>query len=115
MNKYNIAIIGLGYVGLPLAIEFGKVFNTIGFDINKKRIKELIAGKDSTKEISKKELLNTKYLQFSNNTINIRKANIYIICVPTPIYKNKKPNLKHLFDATKLVARLLKKNDLIIY
>ncbi|MDC0056693.1 nucleotide sugar dehydrogenase [Alphaproteobacteria bacterium] len=115
MNKSNIAIIGLGYVGLPLAIEFGKIFNTIGFDINKRRIKELIAGKDSTKEISKKELLNTKYLQFSNQTINIRKANIYIICVPTPIYKNKKPNLKYLFDATKLVAKLLKKNDLIIY
>tara|TARA_B100001964_G_C14181652_1_gene576571 strand:+ start:3 stop:1265 length:1263 start_codon:yes stop_codon:yes gene_type:complete len=115
MTKNKIVIIGLGYVGLPLAVEFGKIFNTIGFDINKRRIKELIAGNDTTKEISKVDLLSSKYLNFTNHSINIRKSNIYIICVPTPITKNKNPNLKYLFNATKLVARLLKKNDLIIY
>jgi UDP-N-acetyl-D-galactosamine dehydrogenase len=115
MLNNKIAIIGLGYVGLPLALAFGKKFRTIGFDINKDRINELINKKDSNL-LSKKELFNkSKKLVFSSNSEHLKNSNIFIITVPTPVTKNKKPDLSYLYSASKIVAENLKKNDLIIY
>lgn len=113
--KNKIAIFGLGYVGLPLAIEFGKKFDTIGYDINSKRIKDLNNGYDSTKEFSKKYIRSSKYLKITNQLNKLNERSIYIITVPTPIYKNKKPDFRNLIDATKAVSKILKKNSIIIY
>ena len=116
MNKvYKIGIIGLGYVGLPLAVEFGKKYKTIGFDINKRRISELQKKNDRTLEVTKSEMSKSKLLQFTNQSKDLIKCNTYIITVPTPIYNNKNPNLFYIKKATLLVASLLKKNDLVIY
>ena len=114
-NKLKLAIVGLGYVGLPLAIEFGKKRNTIGFDINKKRIKELKSGLDKTLEINKKDIIKSKKLLFTYSKKDLVRANCYIVSVPTPIYHNKKPNLSHLFKASKIVGQVLKKGDVVIY
>ena len=113
-NK-KLAIIGLGYVGLPLAIEFGKVFKTIGFDLNKSRIEELLNGNDATLEVESFELKEKTKLSFSNNIEDIKDCNFYIITVPTPIDKNKKPDLNPLIRASRDIGRLLKKNDIVIY
>ncbi len=113
--QFNIGVIGLGYVGLPLAIEFGKMFHTIGYDISKNRIKDLKAKKDSTNQINNKEFKKSKYLKFTNFSIKIKDCNIYIITVPTPIFKNKLPDLSHIKKASKLVGKILKKNDIVIY
>ena len=117
MNFKNIRIyiIGLGYVGLPLAVEFGKKFPTLGFDINKKRIFELKRKIDKTKEVAKSNLSRAKNLKFTNKIDDIKKSNVFIVTVPTPIDKNKKPNLSYLLLATKIVAKNLKKNDIVIY
>ncbi len=115
MKNIKIAIIGLGYVGLPLAIEFGKVYKTIGFDINEFRIKELLAGKDSTLEVTSKELQESKKLTYTNDPNDIQSCNIYIITVPTPIDKFKKPDLFPLESASKTVGNFLKKDDIVIY
>ena len=117
MNSKNmkISIIGLGYVGLPLAISFAKKFDVIGFDTNKNRINKLKKGIDETLEISKKKLSQTKNLKFTNDINELKIANCYIITVPTPIDKFKKPDLKYLISASKLVGVCLKKNDLVIY
>lgn len=111
----KIAIIGLGYVGLPLAVEFGKVFETIGFDINKSRIEELFGGKDSTLEVTSHELQEATKLSYTTDTKDIQNCNIFIVTVPTPIDEHKKPDLKPLVNASKTVGRLLKKDDLVIY
>ena len=111
----KISIIGLGYVGLPLAISFAKKFDVIGFDTNKNRINKLKKGIDETLEISKKKLSQTKNLKFTNDINELKIANCYIITVPTPIDKFKKPDLKYLISASKLVGVCLKKNDLVIY
>ncbi|TAE01696.1 MAG: nucleotide sugar dehydrogenase, partial [Bacteroidetes bacterium] len=113
MNK--IAVIGLGYVGLPLAVEFGKKYEVIGFDIKEKRIKELSQGIDLTLEVSESELKNIKNLRFSSDIEDLRKANIFIITVPTPIDQYKKPDLFPLISASTLVGKVLKKNDIVIY
>lgn len=110
-----IAIIGLGYVGLPLAVAFGKKNQTIGFDIDQARIKQLKKGKDNTKELSSKEIARAKKLQFTHNKKALSNANVFIITVPTPIDKNKKPNLKFLLLASKMVGENLKKGDVVIY
>jgi len=115
MSDSRIAIIGLGYVGLPLAIEFGKLFETVGFDIKQSRIEELLAGKDSTLEVTSEELENTALLSFTSNEEDIKNSNIYIITVPTPIDAFKKPDLAPLIAASKTVGGLLKNNDLVIY
>ena len=115
MSDSRIAIIGLGYVGLPLAIEFGKLFETIGFDVKQSRIEELLAGKDSTLEVTSEELENTALLSFTSNEEDIKNSNIYIITVPTPIDAFKKPDLAPLIAASKTVGGLLKNNDLVIY
>ena len=115
MKEERIAIIGLGYVGLPLAIEFGKVFQTIGFDTNKERIDELLLGKDSTREVTKEELKESAMLSYTTNIDDLKDSNIYIITVPTPIDKLDNPNLGPLKNASITVGRFLKKNDLVIY
>ena len=115
MKNIKIAIIGLGYVGLPLAIEFGKVYKTIGFDIKEDRIKELLAGKDSTLEVTSEELQESKMLTFTKDLNDIQSCNIYIITVPTPIDKFKKPDLFPLESASETVANVLKKDDIVIY
>ena len=115
MINNKIAIIGLGYVGLPLALAFGEKFNTIGFDINKNRIRELQNKNDSNLLSNKKSFYRSKKLKFSSNTHDLRNANIFIITVPTPVNKNKTPDLRYLRSASKTVANNLKKNDLVIY
>lgn len=112
---YKIAIIGQGYVGLPLAIEFGKKYETIGFDINSKRIDELLDGEDKTKEASKEQIQSSFKLSFSSNIESIKHCNVYIITVPTPIDAFKNPNLKPLENASKMIGELLKKGDIVIY
>jgi UDP-N-acetyl-D-galactosamine dehydrogenase len=115
MMDNKIAIIGLGYVGLPLAIEFGKVFETIGFDINESRIKELLTGKDSTLETTPLELEEAQLLSFTGDPEEILDSNIFIITVPTPIDEYKKPDLRPLENASKTIAKFLKKDDIVIY
>ena len=114
-KNLKIGVIGLGYVGLPLAVEFGKKFKTIGFDINKSRIKNLNFGVDHTKEISNLELSSSRFLTITDNLKEIARCNFYIVTVPTPIYENKKPNLSLLEKASTIIGKLLKKGDYVIY
>ena len=126
-SKHKIAIIGLGYVGLPLAVEFAKKYAVVGFDINIKRVEELSICKDQTLEVAsedlKKVLFTTKDsvadyeigLLTSSNLKDISSANIFIVTVPTPIDVHKKPNLKPLISASKMIGEVLKKGDLVIY
>ena len=109
----HLAIIGMGYVGLPLAIEFSKKKKVIGFDINNNRIKELSLNIDKTNEVSSKQISNSKIL-FTNDLKNLKNCNIFIITVPTPVKSNNIPDLKPLLTATKLISKVIK-NDLIIY
>ena len=109
----KIAIVGLGYVGLPLAIEFGKYFETIGFDINEFRIQELLAGHDSTLEVETHELQEAKKLIYTKDTKDIQNCNIFIVTVPTPIDEHKKPDLTPLIKASISVGKVLKKDDII--
>ena len=111
----KIAIVGLGYVGLPLAIEFGKVFETIGFDISKPRIEELSSGNDSTLEVESHELQEAGKLSYTFNAEDIQSCNIFIVTVPTPIDENKKPDLAPLLSASSTVGKLLKNDDIVIY
>ena len=118
MKKIKIGVIGLGYVGLPLAIEFGKKYQTIGFDINQTRVSELLRGIDSTLEIEKEQLIST----LKNNLFvitceeeKLKSCNFYIITVPTPTDKNNRPVLTPLMKASKTVAKFLKKNDIVVY
>jgi UDP-N-acetyl-D-galactosamine dehydrogenase len=115
MLRNKIAIIGLGYVGLPLALAFGEKFSTIGFDINKKRIKELQNNNDSNLLSKKQSFYKSKKLKFSLNKKDLKNINIFIITVPTPVKNNKEPDLSYLYSASKTVANCLKKNDLVIY
>lgn len=111
----QIAVVGLGYVGLPLAIEFGKKRDVVGFDINSHRISELRNGLDRTNEASKEDLQNANKLTFSDNLEDLRDSQIYIITVPTPINDYKQPDLKPLLGATRMIGGLLKKGDIVIY
>ena len=114
-SNLSIAIIGLGYVGLPLAVEFGKKFSVIGFDINNQRINSLNQGYDETLEISKSELKSAKSLSFTSDKDLLAKSNIYIVTVPTPIDKFKRPNLGPLIKASNMIGEFLSKGDLVIY
>ena len=114
-SNTKIAIVGLGYVGLPLAVEFGKIFETVGFDINNSRISELLGGSDSTLELEPQELQEAKKLTYTSDTKDIQSCNIFIITVPTPIDKHKKPMLTPLVQASETVGKLLKKDDIVIY
>ena len=111
--KEKIAIIGQGYVGLPLAIEFGKKYPTIGFDINKGRIDELKKGIDHTNEASPEQLKSANQLTFSANINDIKECNIYIVTVPTPIDEFKTPDLNPLRGASKMLGEILKKGDIV--
>ncbi len=113
--KKKIAVIGLGYVGLPLAIALGKKYDVLGYNLNKKRILDLKKKKDSNLEISKKDFVKSKFIKFSNLQTDLKKYEVFIIAVPTPITKNKKPDLGLLINATKIVAKNLKKNSIVIY
>ena len=107
----QLAIIGLGYVGLPLALEFAKKRKVIGFDINKNRIEQLSSGKDKNLEFSKEELQDSKQLNFTNSVDDIKSANCYIVTVPTPIDEFKKPDLRPLFKASEIIGKIIKKED----
>ena len=111
----KIGIIGLGYVGLPLAVEFGKVADVIGFDINRQRIEELSGGYDRTLEVSKEELESSRGLRFSDNQEELLHVNIFIITVPTPVDEAKAPDLRPLQSASRTVGAALKKGDIVIY
>ncbi len=114
-HKYRIGIIGLGYVGLPLAVEFGKKFQTIGFDINQQRIDELRKGVDRTLEVNNKELLEAGLLTFSAQTEDLAGCNFFIVTVPTPVDRFNHPDLTPLKKASETVGRVLKKNDIVVY
>ncbi len=111
----KIAVIGLGYVGLPLAVEFSKKFKTLGFDINHKRISELAGGRDSTLEVTEAELADTTKLRFSHDIYDLKNCNVYIVTVPTPIDDHKQPDLTHLIKVSQMLGKVLVKNDIIIY
>ena len=111
----KIGIIGLGYVGLPLAVEFGKKRPVMGFDISQRRVEELKAGNDSTREVSREELLAAKHLSFTTDIGDISDGNCYIVTVPTPIDEYNRPNLKPLIRASETVGKVLKKGDIVIY
>ena len=115
MKNKKIAIIGLGYVGLPLAVEFGKKREVIGFDINKDRIVELKKNNDSTLEITQQEFKDSIHLSFTTNLNDLKNCNIFIVTVPTPIDKYKKPDLNPLEKATEAIGSILKKGDVVIY
>ena len=115
MNNKKIAVVGLGYVGLPLAVEFSKKRDVIGFDINKDRINELKKGIDVTGELSKKELNQDLFITYTDNLNILKNCNIFIITVPTPIDKNKKPDLNLLKKSSNSIGKIIKKDDIIIY
>ncbi len=115
LDKSVICIIGLGYVGLPLAIEFGKFFDVVGYDKSLKRISKLKQNIDITGEVSKKELIISDKILFTNKIKDVKKCNTYILAIPTPISKNNTPDLNALLNSTKQIARVLKENDTIIY
>jgi UDP-N-acetyl-D-galactosamine dehydrogenase len=111
----KIAIIGLGYVGLPLAIEFGKQRPTLGFDISAKRINELKSGKDHTLECSTNELLEARHLSYSADPADLQQAQIFIVTVPTPVDQSNRPDMTSLIKASETVGRFLKLGDIVIY
>jgi len=111
----KIAIIGLGYVGLPLAVEFGKHYDTLGFDINQTRIAELRAGEDKTLEVDADELAAATRLTFSATLDDLRACNVYIVTVPTPIDAAKRPDLTPLVKASQMLGQVLKPGDIVVY
>jgi UDP-N-acetyl-D-glucosamine/UDP-N-acetyl-D-galactosamine dehydrogenase len=115
MNNKKIALIGLGYVGLPLAVEFGKKREVIGFDINRNRVEELKKGIDTTLETTKKEIKDAAFLSFTSILDDIKNCSIYIVTVPTPIDKKKRPDLTPLENSSESVGKILKKGDIVIY
>lgn len=115
LDDCHIAIIGLGYVGLPLAAEFGKKHRTIGFDTNKGRLNELRAGNDRTGELCKKALSRAKQLSFTSDLQELTDCNIFIVTVPTPVDSHKKPDLEPLLTATKMIASILSPGGIVIY
>jgi len=114
LQKLKICIIGLGYVGLPLAVEFSKKFPVIGFDINSRRVEELRNGEDVTKEINLDSLLNSNLI-FTDNEALLKDCNCFVITVPTPVDKHKQPDLRPLISASKIVGKSIGKDDLVIY
>jgi UDP-N-acetyl-D-galactosamine dehydrogenase len=115
LSKCRIGVVGLGYVGLPLAVEFGKQFDTVGFDIKASRIAELKSGKDSTLECSPAELKTAKKLRYSTSLKDLGKCRVFIVTVPTPIDRYNRPDLTPLERSSETVGKVLKKGDLVIY
>ncbi len=115
LDKIKIGVVGLGYVGLPLAVEFGKLYPVVGFDINRERIAELLTGIDVTLETTNNELNSAVKLKFTSNLEEIFDCNVFIVTVPTPIDQFKAPDLRPLLSATRMIGKALKKNDIVIY
>lgn len=115
LEETRLAIIGLGYVGLPLAVEFGKNIEVVGFDINKARITELESGVDSTLETSSDELKEAVHLSYTSDKKNLNKCNVFVVTVPTPIDKNKNPDLTPLIKASELLGKVISNGDVVIY
>lgn len=115
MKNFKICIIGLGYVGLPLAIEFGKKFNTVGYDTSLQRIENLKKGLDTSLEFSKKYIKSAKNLLITSEVNDLKYCNFFIITVPTPIFKNKKPDLSYLIKATKTISNYITKGSIVVY
>ncbi|KZW98840.1 Vi polysaccharide biosynthesis protein VipA/TviB [Pseudoalteromonas luteoviolacea] len=111
----KVAVIGLGYVGLPLAVEFGKQYQTLGFDINQGRVSELLDGHDSTLEVSAEELKQAPLLNYSYNVDDLKSCNVYIVTVPTPIDEHKQPDLTPLIKASEMLGTVVSQGDIIIY
>ena len=115
MDKPNISVIGLGYVGLPVSIAFDEAgFNVVGFDINKERIKQLKNNFDKTNEVKKNRLVECE-INFTSVESKLTKSNFHIVTVPTPINEFKKPDFRHIISASELLAKSLKKNDIVVY
>ena len=115
LSNSKICVVGLGYVGLPLAAEFGKHFPTIGFDVNNSRLSELKNGIDSTLEVSEQELAAATQLTYANNIEAAAECNIFVVTVPTPINEHKQPDLTPLIRASETIGRVLKAGDIVIY
>ena len=115
MKVVKIAVIGLGYVGLPLAVEFSKIFDVIGYDTNQSRVDELNKGEDTTLEVSREDLLRNKNLNFSFNSLDIAQCNIFIVTVPTPVDSNNIPDLTPLLSVSKMLGQYIKQDDVVIY
>lgn len=111
----SIAVIGLGYVGLPLAVEFGKKYKTLGFDINQRRVNELKNGIEATLEVEPAELKEATQLTYSTNVEDLRQANVFIVTVPTPIDEHKQPDLLPLVKASETLGKVIKSGDIVIY
>ncbi len=115
LDNAKLAVIGLGYVGLPLAVEFGKHRPTLGFDINTKRVAELQSGQDHTLEVEPEELQSAQHLSYSTDLEALRACNVFIVTVPTPIDKHKQPDLTPLIKASETIGKVLKRGDIVIY
>jgi UDP-N-acetyl-D-glucosamine/UDP-N-acetyl-D-galactosamine dehydrogenase len=115
LRKCRIGVVGLGYVGLPLAVEFGKHFSTIGFDVKEGRIAELKSGRDSTLEVTKAELKSADQLTFTSTLADLKSCRVFIVTVPTPIDEYKRPDLTPLVKASESVGKVLKKGDVVVY
>lgn len=111
----KIAVVGLGYVGLPLAVEFGKKHSVVGFDINAKRVAELQSGQDHTSEVGPDELKEARFLSYTTDPTALAGCNIFIVTVPTPVDNDKRPDFSPLVKASQTIGRVLKKGDLVIY
>jgi UDP-N-acetyl-D-glucosamine/UDP-N-acetyl-D-galactosamine dehydrogenase len=114
-KESKIAIIGLGYVGLPLAVEFGKLYKTVGFDIDQSRVNELLNGVDKTLEVNAQQLNSSTKLKYTSIIDDIKNCNVYIITVPTPVDQDNKPDLSSLIQASEMVGSILNKGDIVIY
>ena len=114
-KKLEISIVGLGYVGLPLAVSFSKYYKVFGFDLNKYRINNLQKGYDETLEVNKANIIKSKNLTFTKNLKDLKKCNCHIVTVPTPIDRFNKPDFRNLISASRMIGKILKKNDTIIY
>ncbi|MDC0942063.1 Vi polysaccharide biosynthesis UDP-N-acetylglucosamine C-6 dehydrogenase TviB [Gammaproteobacteria bacterium] len=114
-KNIKIGVIGMGYVGLPLAVEFSHHFSVVGFDINPDRVSDLNKGIDSTNEVERTSLNKLKNLLFTSEVDGLKECNFYIVTVPTPINANKRPDLEPLLSASRLIGQILKKNDIVVY
>ena len=115
MKNIKIGIIGLGYIGLPLAVKLSKYFPTIGYDLNSVRISELKKGFDRTAEVSKKEIKKNNKLKFTNKINDIKSYNFFIVAVPSPIKKNKTPDFYPLKKSCSDISKIIKKNDICVF
>ena len=115
LQDARLAVIGLGYVGLPLAVEFGKTRPVVGFDINKPRIAALQDGRDATLEVDDDELRSATHLSYSSTLEDLRACNTFIVTVPTPIDAHKRPDLTPLIKASETIGKVLKRGDVVIY